>query len=90
VTGKDRRPVGETYLEIQQVGGSFRVAAIDAASGEEVIFQAPLKTPRHEIERVALAKLARKLDRVDPDTTAAESVTQEKRPDNKSGRDIKV
>jgi hypothetical protein len=90
VTRRDRQGAGETYLEILQVGGSFRVAAIDVETGEEVVFQAPLKTPRPDIERLAIAKLARKLGRMAPGADENTETPNKKRPDGESGRDIKV
>lgn len=71
----------EIYLEIIQVGNSARVAAVDSATSEEIVFQVPAKTPRSEIERLALAKLDWKLSK---------SRGNKKRPDSGSGRGIKV
>jgi hypothetical protein len=72
-------PDNRIYLEITEIGKALRVAAVDAASGEEVVFQAPSHTPRAEIERLAVAKLNRKLGRPDDD---------KKRPDRGSDRGI--
>ena len=74
-------PKGQTYLEIVKVGNSLRVAAIDADTGEEVVFQAPVNTPRSELERVAIAKLNKKLGRQSSDT---------KRPGTGPGRGISI
>lgn len=74
----------EVYIETQQVGGSVRVAAVDAATGEEVVFQVPPSTTRREIDRLALAKLAWKMGRKDPDDP------NEKRPGKRPGRGISV
>ena len=74
----------EIYIETQQVGGSVRVAAVDAATGEEVVFQVPVRTTQAEINQLALAKLAWKIGRTetpDPD---------EKRPGTRPGRGISV
>ncbi|MBR9826337.1 MAG: hypothetical protein GYB36_11140 [Alphaproteobacteria bacterium] len=70
----------EVYLEIQVVGNAARVAAVDAETGEEVVFQVPKRTTRIEIEHLAMAKLNWKLSKI----------AQEKRPDDKPGRGIKV
>ncbi|MEE2525028.1 hypothetical protein V0U79_01525 [Hyphobacterium sp. HN65] len=57
------------------------MAAIDVATGEEVVIQSPKSAARHEMERVAGAKLARKLG----------LTGKKKRPDEGSpGRGIKV
>ncbi|WP_417488744.1 DUF6898 family protein [Maricaulis sp.] len=74
----------EIYIEIQQVGASVRVAAVDAATGEEVVFQVPVRTTRAEIDQLALSKLAWKMSK-----TAAEG-PDEKRPGKKPGRGISV
>jgi hypothetical protein len=67
------------YLEITEIAKVLRVAAVDGASGEEVVFQAPSHTPRAELERLALAKLNRRLGRSDD---------EKKRPDRGSDRGI--
>ena len=77
----------EIYVEIQPFGNSARVAAVDAATGEEVVFQVPVKTTRLEIDRLALAKLKWKLAR----TAAAKPAAGKKqRPGDKPGRGLKV
>jgi len=68
---------GEIFVEIQRVGNALRVAAIDSATAEEVVFQVPARTPREDIDVLARAKLAWKLKR---------SVVKEKRPDTRPGR----
>ena len=70
----------EIYIEFIELGNAVRVAAIDATSGEEVVIQAPKSSPRSEMERVVLAKLARKLG-LSPES---------KRPGDEPGRGIKV
>jgi hypothetical protein len=69
------------YLEITEIAKVLRVAAVDAASGEEIVFQAPSHTPRAELERLAIAKLNRKLGRSDD---------EKKRPDRGSDRGIVI
>lgn len=68
---------GEIFVEIQRVGNALRVAAIDGATAEEVVFQVPAKTPRADIDVLARAKLAWKLKRAS---------ANKKRPDAGSGR----
>ena len=73
----------EIIVEFIELGKAVRVAAIDAATGEEVVIQAGIKTPRSEMERVVLAKLALKLGKL--------GLTPEsKRPGDKPGRGIKI
>ncbi|WP_339744900.1 hypothetical protein [uncultured Maricaulis sp.] len=74
----------EIYIETQQVGGSVRVAVVDAATGEEVVFQVPPRTTKNEINQLALAKLAWKMGRIDPESP------DEKRPGTRPGRGISV
>ncbi|WP_421791734.1 DUF6898 family protein [Hyphobacterium sp.] len=63
------------------MANAIRVAAIDVATGEEVVIQSPKTATRLDMERVAAAKLARKLG----------LTPQKKRPDDgSSGRGIKV
>lgn len=71
----------ETYLELIEIGGSIRVAAVDSQTGEEVVFQVPKNTSRSEIESLAVSKLSWKLGKTD---------SNKKRPDSKSGRGITV
>jgi Domain of unknown function (DUF6898) len=70
----------EIIVEFIELGKAVRVAAIDAQTGEEVVIQAGIKTPRSEMERVVLAKLARRLG----------LTSESKRPGDKPGRGIKV
>lgn len=51
----------EVYFEFVQVGQQMRVAAIDAASGTEVIVITPVSASKHQMQQVALAKLRKKL-----------------------------
>lgn len=52
---------GEVYFEFIQVGQQMRVAAIDAASGAEVIVITPASASKLQMQQLALAKLRRKL-----------------------------
>lgn len=51
----------EVLFEIIQLGAYVRVAAIDASSGVEVVVMAPAGAARADLERLALAKLNRRL-----------------------------
>ena len=52
---------GEVYFEFVQVGQQMRVAAVDAATGTEVIVITPVSATKLQMQQVALAKLRRKL-----------------------------
>lgn len=52
---------GEVYFEFVQVGQQMRVAAVDAATGTEVIVITPITATKLQMQRVALAKLRKKL-----------------------------
>jgi hypothetical protein len=51
----------EIFYEFTQVGAQMRVAAIDSASGIEVIVIAPLSATQQQMQQLALAKLKRRL-----------------------------
>ena len=51
----------EVYFEFVQVGQQMRVAAIDAATGMEVIVITPASANKYQMQQIALAKLRRKL-----------------------------
>ena len=51
----------EVYFEFVQVGQQMRVAAIDAATGTEVIVITPISANKYQMQQIALAKLRRKL-----------------------------
>ena len=52
---------GEVYFEFVQVGQQMRVAAIDAATGTEVIVITPVSANKIQMQQIALAKLRKKL-----------------------------
>ena len=52
---------GEVYFEFVQVGQQMRVAAIDAATGTEVIVITPISANKYQMQQIALAKLRRQL-----------------------------
>ncbi|MBV8061327.1 MAG: hypothetical protein JO126_01735 [Alphaproteobacteria bacterium] len=45
-------------IETRIVHGILRVAAVDAETGEEIVFQAPAHTSRQEIDKLAAQKMA--------------------------------
>ncbi len=53
---------GDILFEFVQIGQQMRVAAIDEATGTEVIVISPLNATRLQMQRVAMAKLRRKLE----------------------------
>jgi hypothetical protein len=64
--GADHRgapPRGEVLFEFLRLGGQMRVAAIDAATGTEVIVIAPVTATQVQMQNLALAKLKRRLAR---------------------------
>ncbi|WP_417310010.1 DUF6898 family protein [Devosia sp.] len=52
---------GKIYFEFTQVGQQMRVAAIDEATGTEVIVVAPLNATQAHMQTIAEAKLRRRL-----------------------------
>ena len=50
-------PPDEIIIEIQRIGAILRVAAVDVATGTEVVFQAPASASRLAINRLAADKL---------------------------------
>jgi hypothetical protein len=58
---KDPLAGREIYLELIELGELLRVNAVDAATGLEAFAAGPRTASRHEIERIALGKLARRL-----------------------------
>lgn len=61
----DRRtPVaGEIYVEFLRQGNAVRATAIDAASGFEASVLGPRNAYEGDLERLAVAKLRRRLER---------------------------
>ena len=62
--GANERPPsrGEVYFEFKQFGPQVRVAAIDAATGIEVVVIAPVSATQVQMQNLALAKLKRRLE----------------------------
>lgn len=52
---------GEVIVEMRPVGGVVRVAAVDVATGTEVVVMGPASASPQSLEQVAVAKLRRKL-----------------------------
>ncbi|MDV3251227.1 serine hydroxymethyltransferase [Devosia sp. BK] len=57
---------GEVLFEFVQMGQVMRVAAIDEETGTEVFVITPVNAARIHMERLALAKLRRKLGEPEP------------------------
>jgi len=57
VSGEDR----EVIFEVTRVGDAQRVAAIDVATGVEVVVQAPANAALADVRALALRKLGRAL-----------------------------
>jgi hypothetical protein len=52
---------GEVYFEFTAIGRNVKVAAIDAATGTEVVVMGPATASQADLERLALRKLTAKL-----------------------------
>ncbi|MDP9126827.1 MAG: hypothetical protein M3N08_01015 [Pseudomonadota bacterium] len=50
-------PRNEILLEMQRIGNSVRVTAIDPASGTEVTFQVPASISQADMKQMAVNKL---------------------------------
>lgn len=72
----------EVIFEFTTLGQSTRVAAIDVATGEEVVISGPAGASRGDLERVALRKLLRRL-------ALAQSTDPKKTP-RRGGRGVVV
>lgn len=56
---------GQILIEYAKIGNQVRVAAIDVRTGIEVIAIAPVTATKLQMERLAVAKLKRRLARDD-------------------------
>jgi hypothetical protein len=56
-----RADQGEVIIEMRPVGSVVRVAAIDVASGTDVIVFGPATAPQRALEELAVNKLKRRL-----------------------------
>ena len=61
MSASDPPKAREVIFEIQRFGQIQRVAAIDVATGAEVVIQAPASAAAHDVRALALAKLDRAL-----------------------------
>jgi len=61
-----RAPSGEVIFEITRVGDVQRVAAVDVATGTEVVVQAPANAALVDVKALALRKLERALNSEPP------------------------
>lgn len=61
---------GEIYLEFSTVGTMIRVAAVDAATGVEVVISGPLSTPQSDLERLAVRKLHKRIEALKAERSA--------------------
>jgi hypothetical protein len=57
---------GDVLFEFVQLGQQMRVAAIDEATGIEVVVITPLNATKLQMQRLAMAKLKRKLEQSGP------------------------
>jgi len=63
MTGGGKAPgsAGEVLFEFRSIGQQVRVAAIDPQTGTEVVILAPRNASRSDMQRIASAKLRRRL-----------------------------
>lgn len=52
---------GEVIIEMRPVGSVVRVAAVDVATGTEVVVFGPANAPQRSLEELAMNKLRRRL-----------------------------
>jgi hypothetical protein len=64
--GSGRAP-GRVLFEFTQLGQQMRVAALDEATGTEVVVIAPVTASRIQMQNLAVAKLRRRLQETPPD-----------------------
>lgn len=72
----DREDAGAVFFEITRIGDVQRVAAIDAATGVEVVIQAPANAALADVRALAMRKLERALS----GDESADDVTPPQRP----------
>jgi len=61
MAGPDNSQSGRVFFEFTQLGQQIRVAAIDEATGTEVIVICPPQLGQAQMQRLALQKLRHKL-----------------------------
>ncbi|MBO0345985.1 DUF6898 family protein [Roseibium limicola] len=59
----DEAALGEVYLEFQAFGSQVRVTAMDASTGIEVFVVGPLNAAKSDLQKLAVRKLKRRLER---------------------------
>jgi hypothetical protein len=64
MTSRGADPSREVYFEFTVVGAAVKVAAIDSLTGVEVSVMGPVTAARGDLERLALAKLKARLERI--------------------------
>ena len=64
----------EIIFEFIRIGDSQRCAAVHAATGIEVVIQAPASAARHDVQAVATRKLERALKRAQAADEAARAI----------------
>ena len=57
----ERHPSGQVLFEFIPIGAQVRVAAIDEATGIEIIVLAPASATPYQMQQLALARLKMKL-----------------------------
>ena len=67
MAGSDRVPDNEILFEFVRVGNQMRVAAIDVASGTEIVVVMPAASTKQQMQQLALAKLRKKLGAAEPE-----------------------
>ncbi|MEO0636294.1 MAG: serine hydroxymethyltransferase [Pseudomonadota bacterium] len=75
-----RLELAEVYFEFHPVGQQMRVAAIDGATGTEVVFAAQLGTSQDAMKSLGMAKLQRRLAAKASPENASQSDKPDKRP----------
>lgn len=71
MAGRDGKPPsGQVFFEFIPLGAQMRVAAIDEATGAEVVIVAPRSATQQQMQALALAKLRRKLGGDPPEAVA--------------------
>jgi len=69
MAGRGDSQSGRVLFEFRPLGQQMRVAAIDEATGTEVVVIAPLTATPYQMQQLALGKLRRKLGQEPPQTT---------------------
>ncbi len=57
----NRAQPGEVYFEFTAIGRNVKVAAIDAATGTEVVVMGPASASQAQLRQLALSKLKARL-----------------------------